>query len=350
MNKKESIIVIVCAYNEEDNIENCLKSIRHSILESGSKERFKLVCVDNSSKDNTWDIVSNFSPNGIKYESLKIEHCQLCVSRNAYKFFPQFDYVAYIDGDGGVHKHWCKRLMNNIDSSRLDIISGPVLPITKDGEGNSLWEVFYDSNLRDDSKYIIGANMCYSAAFLEKIDGFPKVFDSRGDETCLLLKARLLGFEKKINHFKNLIAYNHFPNDRYQFFMEQYTDGISSAQIKRLWDKSYLSLIILVFRSLRLLSFISFLFLIPINLNASLLSLVFYIVLSFANMPKFLFRIFKKTLSKSNSSTIIDGLIILFSFWVFDLGFIRAYLSKLQFSKDIILSSSKPIIESSYDQ
>ena len=63
---------------------------------------------------------------------------------------------------------------------------------------------YSDFTFTDDSKYIIGANMCYSAAFLEKIDGFPKVFDSRGDETCLLLKARLLGFEKKINHFKNI--------------------------------------------------------------------------------------------------------------------------------------------------
>ena len=78
----------------------CLTSIANSVTASGGLHRFKVVCVDNSSTDNTWDIAQRFSALPVDYEYIKIQHSPLCVSRNSYKFYLDFDYVAYLDADG----------------------------------------------------------------------------------------------------------------------------------------------------------------------------------------------------------------------------------------------------------
>ena len=81
-NETKSVLVIVCAYNEEKRLLLCLTSIANSVKASGGLHRLKVVCVDNSSTDNTWDIAQKFSALPVDYENIKIQHSPLCVSRN----------------------------------------------------------------------------------------------------------------------------------------------------------------------------------------------------------------------------------------------------------------------------
>ena len=217
-NETKSVLVIVCAYNEENRLLPCLTSIANSVTASGGLHRFKVVCVDNSSTDNTWDIAQRFSALPVDYEYIKIQHSPLCVSRNSYKFYLDFDYVAYLDADGGVDIGWARKLLEIVDTAKPDIISGPVLNLYETDNQNGLWEVFYDSSIHESDNYLIGANMCFSAEFLHSADGFPHVFDYRGDETCFLLKADLLGLESKVYFQKGFIAYNHFPYRKKKIF------------------------------------------------------------------------------------------------------------------------------------
>lgn len=339
-----SILVIVCAYNEEENLAMSLKSISESILKSGFVNRFKLVCVDNSSSDNTWNVARGFSVPEISYDCIKINHCQLCVSRNTYKFYSGFDYYSYIDADGGVDINWATNLIRTIGDFKPDILSGPVHPLVVEEELSSLWDVFYDSSLYGKDNYLIGANMCFSASFLNAIDGFPRVFSSRGDETCLLLKAKLLGHESKIYHCENIIAYNHFPISRYSFLKEQFGDGGRSSQIVRLWGKLSKTILNLTFRLARLLCFASSLIFFPIDPRIALWLLIFSIFLSVIRRPLFIYRLFLKVFRKSNLATLLDAFIVMCSFYVFDLGFIKSFFSKNNISKNAVFSSSTPVI------
>ena len=341
-NVPATILVIVCAYNEEKYLLSCLASIANSVSISGGLHRFKLVCVDNSSTDNTWDLAQKFSALPVQYESIKIQHSPLCVSRNSYKFYSDFDYVAYLDADGGVDLGWASSLLDTVDTTKPDIISGPVLNLPKIGNQNGLWEVFYDSNIYGSDDYLIGANMCFSAEFLHSVDGFPHVFEARGDETCLLLKAKLLGLGPKVHHHKNVIAYNHFPDSKKNFLKEQFYDGIRSSQIGRLWVKHHFNFLNVSFRLVRLLGLLLSLILLPISCLGAALCFLISICLIFLRRPHFIVNVFKKVIQRSNLASIIDGMTVLVSFYVFDLGFLKGFLSKNPVLKASIFTSSRP--------
>ena len=341
-NVPANILVIVCAYNEEKYILACLTSIAKSLSVSGRLHRFKLVCVDNSSTDNTWDLAQNFSALPVHYECIKIQHSPLCVSRNSYKFYSDFDYVAYLDADGGVDLGWARNLLDIVDSTKPDIVSGPVLNLPAIGNQNGLWEVFYDSSIFETDNYLIGANMCFSAVFLHSADGFPHVFDSRGDETCLLLKAHFLGLVTNVNYHKNVIAYNHFPDSKKNFLKEQFNDGIRSSQIAGLWPKHNFNFLIVIFRLVRLLGLLLTIIIMPISyLGAAFCFLVSFCQI-FCSRPRYIVNLVKKVMQKSNPATIIDGLVALVSFYVRDLGFLKGLLSKNPVLKTSIFSSPRP--------
>ena len=264
------------------------------------------------------------------------------MSRNSYKFYSDFDYVSYLDADGAVELEWARNLLYTVDSTKPDIVSGPVLNLPKTGKRNGLWEVFYDSCIYGSDDYLIGANMCFSAKFLHAAGGFPHVFETRGDETCLLLKAKLLGLEHKVHYHKSIVAYNHFPDSKKKFLKEQFNDGMRSSQIARLWSKHYLNFLNVSFRLIRLVGLLLSLILLPISCLGAALCFLVSICLIFLRRPHFIASVFKKIIQSSNSASIIDGLAVLVSFYVFDLGFLKGFLSKNPILKASIFTSPRP--------
>ena len=229
-----------------------------------------------------------------------------------------------------------------MDTEKSDIISGPVLNLYESDNQNRLWEVFYDSSIFKTDNYLIGAHMCFSAKFLNSVGGVPHVFDYRGDETCFLLKAYLLGLESKINFQKAFIAYNHFTYSKKNFLKQQFYDGIRSSQIVRLWPKHNFNFLIFSFRLIRLLALILSIIFIPINYYCASFCFLVSLCQIFLRRPHFILNVFKKVTQKSNSATIIDGLAVLVSFYVRDLGFLRGFLSKNPVLKGSIFTSPSP--------
>jgi len=335
------ILVIVCAYNEQDHIQKCLSSISKSINHSGAAENFQLVCIDNSSTDNTSNIAEHFNDANVRYEYIKIAHSPLCVSRNSYKFFNNFDFVAYIDGDGSVDICWAKYLLEIVSETKCSIVSGAVRALTHPGENNSLWEVFYDSHL-DGSTYLIGANMVFSTQFLNSIDGFPEIFPSRGDESCLLLKAKLLGKDITIDHRPDLIAFNHFPFEYSGFFKERFFDGRRSAEMSKLWGSPLSIFLRVVLRLARVFISICAVALLPFDLILSLACILVLFAAIIFDKVDFVVKIFGKALSKSNSATTHGVFAVILGFYLFDLGYLRGLFAPNAVSKSSIFSTSKP--------
>ncbi len=339
------VLIVVCAYNEEKGILDCLKSIDISIKSlNRSDVVYDVVCVDNSSTDNTKHIAEIFTGNKRNFSVITIKHCSLSISRNSYKLYDNYDYIAYLDGDGGVDGSWCSELANIILTHKADIISGPVFE-HKSSAPNLIWDFYYDSELSDSSTYLIGANMIFSSKLLEVSGGFPSLFYSRGDETGLLLRLNKLGVEYQHHFSSSLIAYNCFDKNLTTFFKTQYQDGKRSDQVYRLSN---------VLNSKRTINFLykfnsvaSVLLVIPV----SIIDVKFGVfLLLWSYLPHF-FRtqryhkiILKKLIQKRRVSSMAYALAVLSSRYLFDLGYLVSYFtSKENLTLDRI---EKPVVVS----
>lgn len=84
MNNKISAVIIT--YNEEKNIENCLKSLK--------KIADEIIILDSFSTDKTCEIAKKF---GAKVEQRKFD--DYSSQKNAAQSFTQYDYILSIDAD-----------------------------------------------------------------------------------------------------------------------------------------------------------------------------------------------------------------------------------------------------------
>ncbi|EKO3537305.1 glycosyltransferase family 2 protein [Vibrio fluvialis] len=339
INKK--VLVVVCAYNEQNSIFNCLDSLRKSIENNCLLSNYSVVCVDNFSTDKTGEIASNFARNNKGFNYIKIEHCNLCVSRNIYKNFNGFDFVAYIDGDGYVSESWAKNLNKIIECNPgVNIISGPVLDLESKSE-NLIWDMYFDSSLYSGANYLIGANMIFSIDILNRVDGFPCFFPVRGDESSLLL--RINNVEKNINHIfdNSLVAYNYFPSDLKTFIKTQYYDGQRSHDISQL-SGNYLKT-----KTNGIVKILSISLLMSTPVFVTVEPILGFISFSISIGP-FAFRhrkYIKSVISKIKSSKQLRyATAIIMSRYLFDAGFISRFFDKKKVKKEMLNITKNPIV------
>ena len=71
---KEKIMIsfIVCAFNEEDNIEDTVVSIREAIETSGFSENYEVVIINDGSKDKTKEVILSLKKNLLTSHIYKI--------------------------------------------------------------------------------------------------------------------------------------------------------------------------------------------------------------------------------------------------------------------------------------
>lgn len=336
-------LVIVCAYNEEENILRCLESIENSIINAGKSERFHMVSVDNSSSDNTGRIAKEFCTHKKNFSYLRIRHCNLSVSRNSYKLFPSAKYVAYVDADGFVDRNWASELDKIIQTTDPDIISGPVHEASMKTK-NGYWELFYDSSLTKTGKYLIGANMVFRKTLLDTVQGFPTFFKTRGDESSLLLKIGLL--EENVSHVfsHKLIAHNNFCDDSIAFIKSQYSDGKRSYVISKLRDDGHRHLVNCCnrFASILLLA-LGFVWLFVNPLIGG--SIVFLSYLT--HLLRFRFfhcSIAKRIFCNFRIRKLFTGLTIVISKYLFDIGFVNQLLFYKKLPKDTVYETARPCV------
>jgi glycosyltransferase involved in cell wall biosynthesis len=104
MNKKPFASVIVCTYNGEDRIRDCLDSL---IVQDYPRDRYEIIVVDDGSTDRTNKIVSEYSVKVIKHE----KNLGICSARNTGLRNANGTIVAYTDDDCIPKKSWLKNLI-----------------------------------------------------------------------------------------------------------------------------------------------------------------------------------------------------------------------------------------------
>lgn len=104
------LTVIVCARDEEENIETCVRSI---LAQEYPKDRFSLIVVNDRSEDRTQDILEKIASEDQRLRVVHLRDCPPDVSpkKNAISHAIEFcntEYIVATDADTRHPKNWLK--------------------------------------------------------------------------------------------------------------------------------------------------------------------------------------------------------------------------------------------------
>ena len=92
--------IVIPVFNEENNIENVLRSWSDKIIKQGLKN-YKFIVINDGSTDNTLKKLNNIKINNIKIITINNQgHGSACVHGYNFAIKNKFDWILQIDGDG----------------------------------------------------------------------------------------------------------------------------------------------------------------------------------------------------------------------------------------------------------
>ncbi len=117
-NLKNSITVVIAAYNSEKYIEECLNS-----LSIQTDPDFEVIIIDDGSKDNTKSICNKFISNDIRFKYFFKPNSGVSSARNLGIEKSQSEWILFLDSDDYVSQNFILNHRKNIErAERGDII------------------------------------------------------------------------------------------------------------------------------------------------------------------------------------------------------------------------------------
>ncbi len=177
------VSVVVCAYNEERTIEECLAS-----LEACDYPDLEVILCDDGSSDRTLQISQRFP-----FRIIELPHGGLSRARNAGIEAASGEIVAFLDADAVCHPQWPWFLVMSFDDERVAATGGPNLPFPAAGlveravalSPGAPTEVL----LTDDrAEHVAGCNMAFRREDILAIGGFDPAYTAAGDDVDVCWK------------------------------------------------------------------------------------------------------------------------------------------------------------------
>jgi glycosyltransferase involved in cell wall biosynthesis len=123
------ISVIIPTYNEQENIAQCLVSLRHQTV---PRSEYEIIVVDGGSKDKTREIAQKYADQVFIQTSRKVGG-----ARNDGIMAARGDIVATTDADCIIPPAWIETIARGFEDPGVVQLYGPVYPI-EEGIKNSL--------------------------------------------------------------------------------------------------------------------------------------------------------------------------------------------------------------------
>lgn len=202
------ISVIVPAYNEEKNIERCLKALKKQGIH---RDEYEIIVVDGHSKDRTVEIAKKHADKVIIQKSKGVGG-----ARNDGVSIAKGDIIATTDADCIAPPEWLEIIQKNFEREKNAVgVFGPVKPIEKKLKykmflfmNNTLAYILYKLRIM----YLaVGANVAFRRKDFLDIGGY--VDYSAGDDYEMPLRLRKRG--KILFDWKLFV---HFSMRRYELF------------------------------------------------------------------------------------------------------------------------------------
>lgn len=181
------ISVIIPTFNEEENIAQCLVSLRHQTV---PRNEYEIIVVDGGSKDQTREIAGKYADKVFIQKSPRVGG-----ARNDGFAAASGDIVATTDADCILPSRWIEHIRKGFDDPAVVQLYGPVYPI-ETGIKNSLSlffanayaEIGYHTRI---FSYTLGCNTAFRKDAVMKA-GLYRCIDA-GDDVEIALRMKRLG-------------------------------------------------------------------------------------------------------------------------------------------------------------
>ena len=224
------ISIIIAAHNEEKNIEKLLHSLFNQTY---NNKLFEIIIIDDRSKDNTANSISNYSNSNLKL--IKIDETPLGWSHKKWALNSGIknakgEIILQTDADCIPNKRWIETMVNAFSDNNVGFVCGPSPLFSK----NKIEKILQLENNAQDAvsagglqnKLILsctGRNLAFIKKIFENIQGYKNIehFES-GDDDLLMQKInKKTNYKIKFLIDENAIVYSNPPHSINQFIKQR---------------------------------------------------------------------------------------------------------------------------------
>jgi glycosyltransferase involved in cell wall biosynthesis len=207
------VTAIVCAYNAEGYIEECLRS-----LTAIDYPTFEIIVCDDGSNDRTLELARRFP-----VRVLELDRGGLSRARNAGIEAASGEIVAFIDSDAYAHCEWPYHLALSLEGEAVEATGGPNLAVREVGLAERVVAASPGAPMHvlitdDRAEHVPGCNMAYRKSVFEDVGGFDPVYTAAGDDVDLCWK--VLDGDKQIA-FTPAAQVRHHRRDTIKGYLKQ---------------------------------------------------------------------------------------------------------------------------------
>jgi len=257
--QKPVLSVIVCTYNREKYIGECLKRLANQTID---KSKYEVIVVNNCSTDNTQNVIDRAvkAYPEIDFRLFLEEKQGLTFARNLGIQKSRGSILSFIDDDAFANQHFCEKIIIFFDSHpHASALGGKISPVYESVEPK--WMSKYllplvaavdfgkQNRLYKGTKFPLGANM----AFRKSIFGRYGVFDINlgrrgeklegGEEKEMFY--RLKKNKEEIWYVPHIVVDHIIPSYRVQMpYIKSLAEGVGISEKKRLAREAKYKIII----------------------------------------------------------------------------------------------------------
>lgn len=226
------ISVVVCAYNAEPTIDECLEAALRLDYPD-----YEVIVVNDGSTDATAEIARQYP-----VRLISTENRGLSSARNTGLDAARGEIVAYLDSDAYPDRHWLQYLANGFETADVVGVGGPNLPPPGDGPiaacvarspGGPAHVLLSDTV----AEHIPGCNMAFRAGALREVGGFDPRFMTAGDDVDMCW--RLQGRGATLGFCAAALVWHHRRNSVRMYWRQQRGYGRAEALLERKWPEKY---------------------------------------------------------------------------------------------------------------
>lgn len=208
---RPNLSVVIPAYNEEKNIEQCLDSIKNS---NYPKDKVEIIVVDDGSADKTRELVKKYK----NVKLLKQNHFGKTEALNLGTRKSAYDFVVTVDADTTVEKDFLKEIIKPFSDKAIGASTGNSKVKNRNTLLGSFQNIEYHfnnlirhsfSNVFNNGIWFFGALACYRKSVLKNIGLFKK--DSLAEDVDISLEIKKAGY--KVFNASSACGYTVAPNN-----------------------------------------------------------------------------------------------------------------------------------------
>ena len=197
----DTVSIIIPTYNEEEYIEECLKSLKNQSIIYSYPDYFEYILVDSNSKDKTLELATPYVNKIIKVGRGKL------TARNLATLESKGNIIVSVDADCVYPFHWLNTLLKPFNNPNVVASVGSTYDNTVTNLPSQVYMIA--SSI---SRYILNPTQMVgrNSAYYKHLFYITGMFDTTINQQNVneMLKEEEIGFGKKLSNY-GLVVYKH---------------------------------------------------------------------------------------------------------------------------------------------